>query len=89
MGASRRPLVKDSVGETLFLQHGFSPLAMTYVLPLLIEIGYCTISTRRPFLITIGPEPIEDVRPPAKQASSGRTSTPAKPVRKGSHKRHR
>lgn len=89
MGASRRPLVKDSVGETLFQEHGFSPLAMTYVLPLLIEAGYCTISTQRPFLITFGPEPVEDVRPPAKQASPGRALTPAKPVRKASRKRHR
>jgi hypothetical protein len=53
MGASRRPLVKDSVGETLFREHEFSPAAMTYVLPLLIEAGYCTISPKRPFLITL------------------------------------
>lgn len=88
MGASRRPLVKDSVGETLFHQHGFSPLAMTYVLPLLIEAGFCTISARRPFLITYGPKPAEDVRAPAKQPSSRPASTHAKPVRKGSRKRH-
>lgn len=52
MGASRKPLVKGSVGETLYREHGFSPAAMTYVLPLLIHAGYCTISDRRPFLIT-------------------------------------
>jgi len=52
MGASRRPLVKDSVGETLYREHGFSPQAMTYVLPLLIEAGFCTISDRRPYLIS-------------------------------------
>lgn len=52
MGASRKPLVKDSVGETLYREHGFSPSAMTYVLPLLIEDGFCTIATRRPYLIT-------------------------------------
>ena len=51
MGASRKPLVKDSVGETLYRDHGFSPQAMSYVLPLLIEAGYCTISPSRPFLI--------------------------------------
>lgn len=51
MGASRRPLVKDSVGETLFRDHGFSPQAMSYVLPLLIKAGYCTISPKRPYLI--------------------------------------
>jgi hypothetical protein len=53
MGASRRPLVKDSVGETLFKEHDFSPAAMTYILPLLVEDGYCTIDPKRPFLITI------------------------------------
>jgi hypothetical protein len=52
MGASRRPLVKNSVGETLYREHGFSPQAMTYVLPLLIESGFCTISDRRPYLIS-------------------------------------
>ena len=53
MGAGRKPLVKDSVGETLYREHGFSPQAMTYVLPLLIESGYCTISPTRPYLISI------------------------------------
>lgn len=53
MGASRKPLVKDSVGETLYRDHGFSPQAMSYVLPLLITAGYCTISTERPYLISI------------------------------------
>lgn len=53
MGASRKPLVKDSVGETLYREHGFSPQAMTYVLPLLIKDGYCAISTDRPYLIRI------------------------------------
>lgn len=53
MGASRKPLVKNSVGETLYREHGFSPQAMSYVLPLLIESGYCTISPSRPFLIHI------------------------------------
>jgi hypothetical protein len=52
MGASRRPLVKDSVGETLYREHGFSPAAMTYVLPLLIDAGFCTIADRRPYLIS-------------------------------------
>jgi hypothetical protein len=53
MGASRKPLVKDSVGQTLYRDHGFSPQAMTYVLPLLIESGYCTISPHRPYLIEV------------------------------------
>jgi len=53
MGASRRPLVKDSVGETLYREHGFSPTAMTYVLPLLIEAGFCSIGEKRPYLIKV------------------------------------
>jgi hypothetical protein len=51
MGASRKPLLKGSVGETLYREHGFSPRAMTYVLPLLVEAGYCTVETKRPFKI--------------------------------------
>jgi len=51
MGASRRPLVKNSVGETLYKEHGFSPAAMTYVLPLLVEAGFCTVESKRPYLI--------------------------------------
>lgn len=51
MGASRKPLLKDSVGETLYREHGFSPAAMTYVLPLLVEAGFCTVAPERPFLI--------------------------------------
>lgn len=54
MGASRKPLVKDSVGDTLYREYGFSPAAMTYVLPLLVESGFCTISDTRPFLIRKG-----------------------------------
>lgn len=53
MGASRRPLVKNSVGETLYRDYGFSPQAMSYVLPLLVEAGFCTVSPRRPFLIRV------------------------------------
>jgi hypothetical protein len=53
MGASRKPLLKNSVGESLYRDHGFSPAAMTYVLPLLVEAGYCTVEAERPFLIRI------------------------------------
>ena len=52
MGASRKPLLKDSVGETLYREHEFSPAAMTYIVPLLVEAGFCTVATERPFLIT-------------------------------------
>jgi hypothetical protein len=51
MGANRKPLVPDSVGETLRLKYKTSPQAMSYVLPLLIEEGFCTVSDRKPFVI--------------------------------------
>ena len=51
MGASRSPLVRNSVGETLALEYGVSPQVMSYVLPLLVEEGFCSVSRRRPFEI--------------------------------------
>jgi hypothetical protein len=51
MGACLKPLVPDSVGETLQLKHRVSPQIMSYVLPLLIEEGFCRISGRRPVRI--------------------------------------
>jgi hypothetical protein len=51
MGACRKPLVADSVGETLWLEHRESPQVMTYILPLLIEEGFCRINDRKPFRI--------------------------------------
>ena len=51
MGANRAPLVADSIGETLALQYRESPQVMSYVLPLLIEEGFCTVSARKPFII--------------------------------------
>ena len=51
MGASRKPLVRDSVGETLSVKHGESPQVISYVLPLLIEEGFCTVSDGKPFVI--------------------------------------
>jgi len=51
MGANRKPLVADSVGETLFLNHKKSPQIMSYVLPLLIAEGFCTVSNGKPFVI--------------------------------------
>jgi len=51
MGANRKPLVANSVGETLAEKHGVSPQVMSYVLPLLIEEGFCTVSHRKPFVI--------------------------------------
>jgi hypothetical protein len=51
MGANRKPLVHDSVGETLLLEHKTSPQVMSYVLPLLVEEGFCTLSMSRPYII--------------------------------------
>ena len=51
MGANRSPLVGDSVGETLALKHNETPQVMSYVLPLLVEEGFCTVSDRKPFVI--------------------------------------
>lgn len=51
MGANRSPLVSDSIGETLALKYRESPQVMSYVLPLLIEEGFCTVSARRPYVI--------------------------------------
>src|SRR5207245_8723921 len=51
MGANRKPLVANSVGETLAEKHGVSPQVMSYVLPLLIEEKFCTVSDRKPFMI--------------------------------------
>jgi len=51
MGANRDPLVRDSVGETLKRDYGKSPQNMSYVLPLLVEEGFCTVSARKPFVI--------------------------------------
>jgi hypothetical protein len=51
MGANRQPLVGNSVGETLALNHNESPQVMSYVLPLLVEEGFCTVSDGKPFVI--------------------------------------
>lgn len=52
MGANRSPLVRDSVGETLQRDHGVSPQVLSYVLPLLIEEGFCTATRSKPEIIT-------------------------------------
>ena len=51
MGANRKPLVADSVGETLWLRHRTTPQVMSYVLPLLVAEGFCTVSDGKPFVI--------------------------------------
>jgi hypothetical protein len=51
MGACRKPLVADSIGETLWLEYRVSPQVMSYVLPLLVEEGFCRVSDTKPFKI--------------------------------------
>jgi hypothetical protein len=51
MGANRDPLVSNSVGETLAERYNESPQVMSYVLPLLVEEGFCTVSDHRPYII--------------------------------------
>ena len=51
MGANRQPLVANSIGETLAVQHNESPQVMSYVLPLLVAEGFCTVSNSKPFVI--------------------------------------
>jgi hypothetical protein len=51
MGACVKPLVADSIGETLALKHSETPQVMSYILPLLVEDGFCTVSDRKPFVI--------------------------------------
>jgi hypothetical protein len=50
-GATRDPLVPNSLGKVLYEKHQFSPQALSYVLPLLIQEGFCTVSDRKPFVI--------------------------------------
>lgn len=51
MGANRKPLVANSVGETLWLEHRISPQVMSYILPLLVDEGFCSVSPGKPFVI--------------------------------------
>ena len=51
MGANLKPLVGNSVGETLALVHKEPPQVMSYILPLLVSEGFCTVSDRKPFVI--------------------------------------
>ena len=51
MGACRDNPSKYSIGESLRTQ-GYSPQNLSYVIPLLIEEGFCTANDKRPFVIT-------------------------------------
>jgi hypothetical protein len=51
MGACRDKPAKNSIGEALKTEH-HSPQNLSYVIPLLIEEGFCTASKKKPFIIT-------------------------------------
>lgn len=51
MGACYKPLVADSVGETLSIEYGVTPAILSYVIPLLVEEGFCRVSGSKPFKI--------------------------------------
>jgi hypothetical protein len=42
---------KNSIGESLKAQ-GYSPQNLSYVIPLLIEEGFCVANDKKPFVIT-------------------------------------
>lgn len=51
MGACRDNPSKNSIGESLKMQ-GYSPQNLSYVIPLLIEEGFCVTNDKKPFVIT-------------------------------------
>lgn len=51
MGACRDNPSKNSIGEALKMQ-GYSPQNLSYVIPLLIEEGFCVANDQKPFVIT-------------------------------------
>lgn len=51
MGACRDNPSKNSIGESLKAK-GYSPQNLSYVIPLLIEEGFCVANDKRPFVIT-------------------------------------
>lgn len=51
MGACRDNPSKNSIGESLKMQ-GYSPQNLSYVIPLLIEEGFCAANDKKPFVIT-------------------------------------
>jgi len=51
MGACRDRPARNSIGESLKREH-HSPQNLSYVIPLLIEEGFCIASKKKPFIIT-------------------------------------
>ena len=50
MGACRDNPIKNSIGDSLKMQ-GYSPQNLSYVIPLLIEEGFCVANDKKPFVI--------------------------------------
>ncbi len=44
MGANRQPLVRDSLGESVRVELGQSPQVLSYIIPLLVEAGFCRVA---------------------------------------------
>src|SRR5262249_16939251 len=57
MGSSSKPLVPNSVAEAVCLTHNVTPQVVNYVVPLLIEDGFCTVSEGTPFFISMNEAP--------------------------------
>lgn len=51
MGACRDNPSKYSIGESL-REQSYSPQNLSYVIPLLIEEGFCVANDKKPFVIT-------------------------------------
>lgn len=51
MGANRTNPSKHSIGESLMIQR-YSPQSLSYVIPMLIEDGFCAVNNKKPFVIT-------------------------------------
>jgi hypothetical protein len=51
MGSSRMPLIPNSLGGMIWLRYHVTPQVLCYVVPLLIEEGFCRASESKPFII--------------------------------------
>ena len=51
LGSCRKPLVPNSIGETLWIAHRVTPQMVSYVVPLLVQEGFCTVTPRKPFIV--------------------------------------
>lgn len=51
MGACRDNTSLNSLGEML-LNQGYSPQSVSYVIPLLVENGFCKVNRSKPFIVS-------------------------------------